>query len=167
MARRLTAVQWVRLIANGIRHSEIARSIKVLPGFFPYRRLRQPAGPLLIDIETRMGMGAILSLALRLHNWAAHLRIDAEVISTSPLYSEGADVLARFFERPGAASGHRVSSLAREWIYRNEAPVHVPLSEAVDLFARLFKPNAYLLALLDQAAGGKEPFDLSIHFRAT
>ena len=65
MAQRFTAAQRGKLFLNAIRHSELARSLKVLPGALPYRSLRRAHMPLLIDIESRMGMGAILSLALR------------------------------------------------------------------------------------------------------
>jgi hypothetical protein len=163
----LTAGQRRKLFLNRIRHSELARSLKVIPGVLPYRALRASNTPLLIDIQTRMGMGAILSLALRLHNWAALQRADLAVTSTSPLYSDGDDMLSRYFERPAAVSRRPMSHLAREWIFRNEAPQHFALGEASDLFVRLFTPNTRLLALLDTAADGTSAFDLSIHFRAT
>ncbi len=167
MTRRLGAAQRGKLFVNAIRHARVARSLRAMPGFLPYRSLRRSKLPLLIDIESNIGMGAILSFALRIHSWAAREGIDVAVVSSSPLYSEGGDIFARYFERPATGTRRAVPHLAREWIYQNELPWQVSPSETYELFGRLFVANARLLSLLDHAAGGAAPFDLSIHFRAT
>jgi hypothetical protein len=167
MVRGLTAGQRARLAVNVIRHSDFVRSLQVAPGFFAYRRCRQSGEPLQMDIDIRMGMGAIISLALRIHAWAAREGIAMDVISTCPLYSDGSDVFARYFERPFPPRGMMLPRPAAGWIHRREAPDHLTLAEGEELFKRLFTPNARLRALLDEAAEGCAAFDLSIHFRGT
>lgn len=149
-----------------LKTSSLARSGKAGVGCIPYlveRRMRP--GVLAVDINARIGMGAILSWALRYYALAEAHGEKADIVSTSPLYSaNGEDMFARFFERP-SSGGRMLGRLASEWL-AVRTPLRLPLSRAEALFAEHFRPNAYLRQKIEAAAGG-EPFDLSIHFRGT
>lgn len=114
------------------------------------------------DLSGRIGMGALICYALRLHDLAEQRGQTAHIVSTSPLYSAGGDVFGQFFDRAEPSPGWRPHGvLATEWLLHRAAPGSLALARAQDLMARYFRPKAALRA---EIAG---PFDLSIHFRGT
>lgn len=126
----------------------------------------RPSGADLSDlVNTRND--DVLFYALRLYAWSKAEGLDVQVGSSSPLYSDGDDFFARFFEPEEATLGSSaLSSAAQEWAFRKEVPQHIPLNDACAHAAQHFRPNNRLRGILNEVhrdAG----FDLSIHFRGT
>ena len=114
------------------------------------------------DISSKMGMGALLGYALRLHALAEDKGLAPTIVSSCPLYTSGPDLFGTYFERPKLPTGWRPHSfLATEWLLHKAAPSTLRLARAQHLFARYFVPKK---ALLDQIG---ERYDLSVHFRGT
>jgi hypothetical protein len=142
---------------------------KVSLGYRPWRRERARAGDrLMVDVNARIGMGAILSYALRLHAYAEDLGLEPWIVSSSPLYAArpGEDFLGRHFLRPPAPADFApLSAPASDWLYHRELPAGMGLDRASALFARWFRPGPQLRETVEQASGGVAMFDLSVHFR--
>jgi hypothetical protein len=148
--------------------SPLAVGTKSLVGALPYyRAVAQTPAPV-VDLNTPVGMGALLCHALLLHAHFGHQGQDGHVRATSPLYSAGSeDVLGRFFQRPAQPGGLPVlGRWATEFLLAHVRPDRVPLAEAQRLFARHFRPSAELDAAIAKATDCPA-FDLSIHFRGT
>ncbi len=160
-------ISGVRKLALSVKNSEFVREVKTYPGAVPFFFASRSGRPLLLDMDSRIGMGAILSYAVRLQAWADNVGQAVRITSTSPLYSSGDDIFVRYFDRPDAAETELpLSRLAKEWIYRKQMPQHIDLNRTTEIFERLFRPNAEFQALLLEIEGGK-PFDLAIHMRGT
>lgn len=155
-------------LAIRLRTSPLVYGAAALAGrgaFLNYRR-SYPA-ELGVDIAQRMGMGAILTAALRFYAYAEDAGMRARIICTSPLYAEaGQDMFDTYFERAEENGIPLLGAAAFRWAFRRELPVRLALDRAEALFARHFRPNARLRAAIE-AAGGTEPFALSIHVRGT
>lgn len=150
-----------------IKTSQFARELRVWPGYLPFRAALLGGAPLELDVNERIGMGAILAHALLWQSWADECGLPVRIISTSPLYSAEENVFERYFEPVGAPGPFQpLDDRATAWFNRKEAPDHIPLEQATAIFTRLFRPNEHLQALLKEA-GGNAPFDLSIHMRGT
>ncbi|CAM5554558.1 hypothetical protein FALB51S_00089 [Frigidibacter albus] len=161
------AMSPLRRAALSVKNSEVVRELKVYPGYPAFRAARRSGETVAFDIRTRMGMGAILSYALRLYAWSETEGVDVQVGSSSPLYSDGGDFFARFFELGEATlDGPALSFAAQEWAFRKEVPQHIPLDEACAQAAQHFRPNNRLRGILDEVRRDAA-FDLSIHFRGT
>lgn len=156
-------------LAIRLRTSPLVHGATALPGWLPYRRyLRAHPGGLAVDIAQLMGMGAILTAALRFHAMAEASGRRARIVSTSPLYAlPGEDMFAAFFE-PSAEDDAvpAMSADAYRWAYHRELPQRIPLDQAAQLFAAHFRPNARLRAAIESAGGGV-PFAMSVHVRGT
>jgi len=150
-----------------IKTSQFIRELRVWPGCLPFHAALRNGAALELDMNERIGMGAILAHALLWQAWADDRGLPIRIISTSPLYSTGGNVFERYFEPVGGLGPFLpLSNKARAWFNRKEAPSHIPLDQASAIFTRLFSPNAHLQTLVKQA-GGNAPFDLSIHMRGT
>jgi hypothetical protein len=157
----------VRAFAIKLKGSEVVRTSKALVGYLPYRMAVSSGNGVVYDINDRMGMGAILATAVRIHAWSEDTGIPASIISTSPLYAAGPSFLENYFDRPplltSAASMGRV---AQDWICRKAMPQHISLVRASQIFSKYFKPKSVLTSVVDEMIASKA-FDLSIHFRGT
>lgn len=144
--------------SSRVRYKLIMLRARIGKSFF-----RIEAGEFLdVDISGKLGMGAILCYAIRMHAYAEISGKKPRLICTSPLYSNGADVFERFFENPANDRPRRVlSTPASEWLIHHALPWNIGIRQAHDIFNRRFRPNAFLNSHL----GGK--FDLAIHYRAT
>lgn len=138
-----------------------------LAGAVPWYRERRRTAEPVVDLTSRIGMGALVCHALLLHAWFDRSGVNGRVRSTSPFYSEGQeDVFARWFERPPTEGLPVLSRMAAEYLIACRRPAHVSLAEAQRLFAAHFRPNAALAQAIAAAADCPQ-FDLSIHFRGT
>jgi hypothetical protein len=142
--------------------------LRSLGGAVPWHRARARQAVGVVDLNTPVGMGALLCHALLLHSWFGQQAMAVHVQAVSPLYSAaGEDVFARFFERPPAPAGAPLlGRWATDYLIAHVRPDHMPLARAQELFARHFRPSAELRAAI-AAATPVEAFDLSIHFRGT
>lgn len=156
-------------LAMRVKGSRPLRVVGGLPGAAAYWRARAAGRPIGIDIATPVGMGAILAHAILLEDYFARSGIDGAVRASSPLYGDGGvDVLAQWFERePWPAGVRPLSAAGREFVIHVLRPRHIPLARAEAIFASRFRPNARLRAEIARAAGGRDSFDLAIHYRGT
>jgi hypothetical protein len=161
------AISPLRRAALSLKNSEVVREIKAYRGYPAFKAARRAGETVAFDIRTQMGMGAILSYALRLYAWGETEGVDVQVGSSSPLYSDGGDFFTRFFEL-GEATLEKpaLSFAAQEWAFRKEVPQHIPLNKAYIQAAQHFRPNDRLRGILN-AVRSDAGFDLSIHFRGT
>lgn len=160
-------VSKLRRLAIKAKSSGFTRNIKAYLGYLPYAKATTSRQGLIFDIRMRMGMGAILATAIRIHAWSEDSGVPVSVISTSPLYSSGPDFLSEYFARPQVLSGARpLGDLAQEWIYRKAMPQHISLDRATKIFHKYFQPKENLTTTVDTVSCGTS-FDLSIHFRGT
>jgi len=116
-----------------------------------------------IDLSGKVGMGALICFALRLHALAEDRGMASTIACTSPLYSDGHDVFARYFHRPAPPEGWKPhSALATHWLMQIAAPYRLPLERAHRLFQSHFSPREQL----EELVAGRS-FDVSVHFRGT
>lgn len=150
----------LRDAARTVRQSLVLQNARIFAG----RQLHRlsDGGTLDVDLAARIGMGALLAYALRLHAHAELTGRRATIVSTSRLYGTGGDVFGEYFHRPVPAKGWKPdNALVNEWLLLRAAPWTMSLDSAHRLFREHFRPKP----VLEQHIG--EPFDLSIHFRGT
>lgn len=146
--------------ARQIAKSVYLQNAKIFMGRQFYRLANE--GALDIDLSNKIGMGAMLAYALRLHAFADLTHRQATIISTSRLYGTGGDVFSEFFHRPTPVADWKPSNaLVNDWLLLRAAPWTMSLDTAHLLFRRYFRPKPILEEHI------REPFDLSIHFRGT
>lgn len=151
--------------------SEPMRRINAFLGFPQYLMRRQiMKSKLAVDIQTRMGMGAVLSKALLFHELAHLQGMTPEICSSNSLYSEDyqADFLEGYFYRPTAKfSGKPLAGRSYLWALRNIAPQELSIHRASELFRTYFSPRENVTDAVASVMNGRNNFDLSIHFRST
>ena len=147
-----------------IRHAQPALGW----GFFKLHRRIAPES-LNIDIDTRMGLGALIAYALRVYAYADAEGLEANVASSSPLYSEvkNRDFFQDFFERPTHSDGNFVTGLARKWLLHFGISQDISIEIASSIYNRKFIPNDYLLSKLRPEINKCSEYDVAIHYRGT
>lgn len=115
-------------------------------------------------------MGALIAKALLCHEMADRVGLRPEIVSTNSLYlSPGSsDVLADYFTgRTAHVRSKPISGKSLMWTMRHEAPLHITLDRAAQLFATHFNPAPAIVEQIYTVLQGRSSFDLSIHFRGT
>ena len=156
---------WRRIrLAGPIRHAQPALGW----GFFRLQRRFDPRS-LNVDIDTKMGLGAIIAYAIRVHAYADAEGLSANVVSSSPLYSgiTNRDFFQDFFERPAPIQGKFVSGLARKWLLHFGISQDTSIETASAIYNREFIPNDYLLSNLGHEIEKCRKYDVAIHYRGT
>lgn len=156
---------WRRIrIAGPIRHAQPALGW----GFFKLQR-KFGSRSLNVDIDTKMGLGAIIAYAIRVHAYADAEGLSANVVSSSPLYSDikNRDFFQDFFERPAPKHEKFVSGLARKWLLHFGISQETSIEDASAIYNREFIPNDYLLSNLGQEIDKCRRYDVAIHYRGT
>jgi hypothetical protein len=152
------------------KSSGTVRKMRALPGGLAYARWKGSGHAAIgLDIDTPIGMGAIVCHALLLHDHFARLGIDCHVRATSPFYAHpGQDMLARHFVTdPWPADLPVLPSKTCDFIIEYRRPDHMDLLRASELMQRLFRPTPLLAEAIEEGAQGFAEFDLAIHYRGT
>lgn len=152
------------------KSSGTVRKLRALPGGLAYAGWKNAGRAAIgLDIDTPIGMGAIVCHALLLHDHFSRLGIACHVRATSPFYAHpGQDVLARHFVTdPWPADLPVLPSKTCDFIIEYQRPDHMDLLRASDLMQRLFRPTPLLAEAIEQGAQGFAEFDLAIHYRGT
>lgn len=156
------------------RHSAPVRIVAALP-LLPSQCLRARSSYpcFAVDIEGTMGMGAVISHALRLCRYAEIKGLAPVITSSNPLYSAGPgeDCLA-----PYLGADHRRQPKGRPLRFRHtysllhlRVPRHMPLPVASRLLSTHFQVRGTLETRIDGVLADipSAVFDLSLHYRGT
>ncbi|OAI02390.1 hypothetical protein A1353_16500 [Methylomonas methanica] len=158
------------------KHSEISRML-VATAWIPNQlvRARYNKPYFAVDISSPKGLGAVISEAVLICNYAEKNKLMPYVISTNPLYTSesGKDFIELYL---GAVTRDenrlRLKPLRFRtvWsLYHLNFDKHMPISIASKLFWKYFAPKPIITDLvnriLDNVPG--RMFDLSIHYRGT
>lgn len=139
-----------------------------------YARARRNYPYFAVDIESRMGMGAVLAHAIVLIRYAEMHRLVPRVTSTNPLFARGGRDFLREYLGPNAGAAE--TDWVRPLRFRNLESVfhlgvqhHVSIADANRIFWTYLHPKPVLAdrvegVLRDLAIA---QFDLSIHYRGT
>jgi hypothetical protein len=157
------------------RHSKefrIAEALMMVPGQIIRKYANSPYFP--VVIKGQMGMGALLTHAILICNYAEENQLIARVSSANLLYSPNQrhDLIATYFGPEGGNKGGAFAPLKylNTWsLFHLNYKTHVSLSEASRLFHTYFSPKPWfgekVRAIMAKVPGGK--FDLSVHYRGT
>lgn len=169
LARRILGPAYPAVVRTAT--SEPVRRVNALLGVPQYLMRRQRMNSTLaVDIQTRMGMGAVLSKALLFHELANLQGVAAEIYSSNSLYSEidQTDFLETYFYRPSKRFGGKpIAGRSYLWALRNVAPQELSVRRASELFRIHFSPKDNITDRVSSVMNGRTNFDLSIHFRST
>ncbi|MXO71630.1 hypothetical protein [Alteraurantiacibacter buctensis] len=152
------------------KSSGAVRKVRALPGALAYARWKGTGQAAIgLDIDTPIGMGAIVCHALLLHDHFERAGIACHLRATSPFYARpGQDVLARhFIAEPWPADVRMLPSKTCDFIIEYLRPDHMDLQRASELVQRHFRPTPLLADAIEEGSQGFAAFDLAIHYRGT
>lgn len=161
---------------RGLIHSDRARRTQALPAAVRFRLARPRIGqrPVEFDIAGEMGLGAMLTQAVRVLRLAEHEGLRARIRFTNPLYASapGRDWLGDLLVQTDAPEGPAALrvQVRNNWDYELLSPHSMPtLGEAAALFDRHFTLSAGIEAELALALDRLGPLDaaIGVHFRGT
>lgn len=151
--------------------SEPVREIQSWPGFVSYLQfMRRRDRKYIVDINGRMGMGALLAKAIQFYSFADKVKIDLEAVSSCPLYCTlgEKDLFSKYFYRNiDFPEREYLSDGFYKWSLRKAVPKNIGITDSSRMFHKHFKPTDYLYDKVEDFLERKGRFDLSVHYRGT
>ncbi len=155
------------------RHSRSLRLASALPSL-PSKCLTQRRNRphFSVDITGVMGMGAVLSHAIRFCRYAETQGWLPQISSSNPLYSvgPGVDCLTPYLETATSRLALRPLRFQHsESFFHLPIPKSLELEDASRIFWEFFRPREFVVAQVDAllADVAIQQFDLSLHYRGT
>jgi hypothetical protein len=167
---KLLGRRWV-----GIRHHPLMRVSAAVPGALRFRYGPKRSNVVLFDICSKMGMGAMLTHAVRLLKAAEVEGWQVRFAFTNPLYGSaaGEDWFDSFFvqrEAPCAGVPGRRVAITHHWNYQMLTKhSHPTLAEGLTLFQSKLGFSAEVDAALARALAklGSLELTVGVHYRGT